>query len=235
MKDRFKILCLFLALLLLLPCVRAEVGYGFMNIANLVPGEDRCEIRIDGELLVPDGLPGGDYTGWFMVKPGAKSLKIQLGELDAASGTIQVVDGVETLVGIFLEPVDRLRKDGTPYPPKVRIKRLPAFDARGFELRAVSLCPEKQRFRLDSRELELEAYEPVEVAGWSGAGFEVFHGDQSIGRVAGSSESGAFYLLLGTDLQGGYASVLVSSDRQEVPEYLKPKMEKNPEPATRDP
>lgn len=203
-------------------------GYGFLNIANLIPGTEKCGITIGGEILVPDGLKSGTYTGWFMVKPGSKSMSISLGELDEAKGSIEINEGLGNLVGIYLEPDKRLDDEGKPYPPKIRIKSFPTYDARGFGLKFVSLFPEESRFQLGSLKFEAASFKPVKIPKWNGGGFEIMHGGKSIGKSAGVSESGAFYLLIGTDRDGSFASVLVSSNPQEVPEYLKPK-KKEPE------
>ena len=198
-------------------------GWGFVNIANLIPSTEPCEISIGGETVVPDGLKGGDYTGWFMVKKGSKSLKISLGELDEAKGNIDIVEGAGNLIGIYLEPSKRLDKEGKPLPPKIRIKSFPTYDSRGFGLRFVSLLPEKSRFQLGSMRIEAEALKPLKVPKWNGGGFEISRGGKPIGTIAKAEENGAFYLLVGTDHQGSFASILVSSNAQEVPEYLKPK------------
>lgn len=221
-----------LALLTLQLSAQEGDGYGFLNIANLIPGNEACEITIGGETLVPDGLESSSYTGWFMVRPGAKTLTVNLGELDKASGAIQIVEGAGNLIGIYLEPNKRLDSEGKPLPPKIRIKSFPTYDSRGFALKFVSLFPAESRFQLGSLKFEAEPFKPVEIPKWNGGGFEILQEGKSIGKASGSSESGSFYLLIGTDNKGAYASVLVSSNHQEVPGYLKPKKEEPKAPAT---
>lgn len=201
-------------------------GWGFLNIANLIPMAESCEISIGGETVVPDGLKGGDYTGWFMVKKGSKTISISLGELDESKGDIQIVEGAGNLIGIYLEPDKRLDKEGKPLPPKIRIKSFPTYETKGFGLRFVSLLPEKSRFQLGGMKVEAEAWKPLEVPKWNGGGFEILHTGKSIGKIPKADENGSFYLLVGTDHQDAFASVLVSSNGQEVPEYLRPENRK---------
>ncbi|MFK7851255.1 MAG: hypothetical protein AB8D78_09780 [Akkermansiaceae bacterium] len=224
-----KNLCKAIAVFFLLgPCADAQegAGWGFVNIANLIPIGKACEIRIGGETVVPDGLKGGDYTGWFMVKPGSKSMSISLGDLDEAKGNIQVTEGAGNLVAIFLEPNKRLDDEGKPLPPKIRIKSFPTYQTRGFGLKVVSLLPEKSRFQFGNKKLEAEPMKPMKLTNWNGSGFKIQCNGKPIGNVSKAEENGAFYLLVGTDLNASFASVLVSSNPQEVPEYLRPKKEK---------
>jgi len=225
MKSLSKALAL-LGLLILPLSAQNGDGYGFLNIANLIPGNGACEISIGGETLVPDGLKSGTYTGWFMVKPGAKSITISFGELKSASGNITITEGAGNLIGIYLEPDKRLDTEGKPLPPKIRIKSFPSFASKGFGLKFVSLFPEKSRFQIGNLKLEAEPFKPLEIPKWNGAGFEILHSGKPVGKTTSSSESGAFYLLVGTDSEGAYASVLVSSNDQEVPGYLKPEKNK---------
>lgn len=198
-------------------------GYAFLNIANLIPGKEPCGINIGGEELRPGGLEGGAYTGWFMVKAGSKTMTITCGELDKASGSLQFVEGVANLVAIYLEPDKRKEPDGTPFPPKLRIKSFPAFDSRGYGLKFISLCPGANRFQIGPMKIDPEPFEAVNIPKWNGGAFEILRGGASIGKVSARSESGAFYLLVGTDHEDSYTSVLVSSNKQEVPEYLRKK------------
>ncbi len=224
----------FIILALLPLAAQQGDGYGFLNITNLIPGETPCEISIGGEEVVKGGLGSGAHTGWFMVGNGSKTLTISMAGLDPASGSIEITEGAGNLVGIFLEPDKRRKPDGKPYPPKLRIKSFPTYESKGFGLKFVSLCPGDNRFKLGPLNLDPKRFAPVEIPKWNGSGFEVFCNGDSIGNAGGSSESGAFYLLVGTDSKGGYVSALVNSDRQEVPEYLK-KNKTKPEPESSGP
>ncbi|MEP2776772.1 MAG: hypothetical protein ABJQ29_11290 [Luteolibacter sp.] len=207
---------------LLLPASAQEgEGYGFLNIANLIPGDVPCEISIGGENLVPDGLQSGTYTGWFMVKTGPKDMEVSLNEFQEGSGTIQITEGEGKLIGIYLEPDKRTNSEGRPYPPRIRIRSFPIYETRGYGLKFVSLYPEHTRFQLGPLKIEAKPFDPVEIPNWNGGGFEISSNGKPAGTVTGSSEGGAFYLLVGTDAGGGNAAVLVSANKQEVPAYLR--------------
>jgi len=231
MKNLFKFLGIFCALAIPVSAQEGD-GYGFLNIANLIPGDVPCEIQIGGKDLVPDGLKAGTYTGWFMAKTGSKSMTVSMGELASASGNIQLVEGQGNLVGIFLEPDTRRNSEGRLYPPKIRIKSFPTYETKGYGLKFVSLCPGENRFQLGSLKLDPKTFTPVEIPKWNGGGFEIFRNGDSIGKVSGSTESGAFYLLVGAGVEGEFASVIVSANKQEVPEYLKPEKTKREPAAT---
>lgn len=220
MRNPFKICAVAGALLLPLSAQDGE-GYGFLNIANLVPGDTPCEINIGGESLKPDGLKSGADTGWFMVRNGSKELKVSVGELESATGTIVITEAKGNLIGIYLEPDPRLDSEGRPNPPRIRIKSFPTYETTGFALKFVSLCPEQGRFQLGPLKIDAKPFVPIEIPKWNGGGFEIIHNGEKAGQVSGSSEGGAFYLLVGEDQKGGKAAVLVGANMQEVPEYLR--------------
>ncbi len=220
MKNLFKAALLLAACLLPLHAQEAK-EYGFLNIANLIPGEAGCMISIGGEELAPDGIKSSNYTGWFMVESGAKTLSITCEGYDKASGSIEIVTGAGNLIAIYLEHSKRLDADGKPYPPKIRIKSFPTYTSKGYGLKFVSMCAAETNFQLGPLKITPKQFEPTEIPKWSGKGFEIFCNSSSIGSVTGASESGAFYLLVANDHNGAHASVLVSSNNQEVPEYLK--------------
>lgn len=230
MKSLFKTFVILGALLLPVSAQQGD-GYGFLNIANLVPGEDPCEITIGGEKVVNGGLKSGSYTGWFMVQNGSKTVSLTIGELDTASGSIEISEGNGNLIAIFLEPDTRTNSEGRPYPPKIRIKSFPTYGAKGFGLKFVSLCQGENRFQLGPLKLDPKRYDPIEIPKWNGGGFEIKRNGKSIGNIGGSSESGAFYALVGTDGDGEHAIALVNSDQQEVPEYLKKDKRDKPDPS----
>lgn len=201
-------------------------GYGFLNIVNLIPGESPCKIEIGGKELTREGLKSGLYTGWFMAKNGPKSIKIASGELDPITDEIQLIEGVGNLIVIFLEPDKRRDAKGKPRHPKIRLRSFPTYKTKGYGLRFVSLCPGENRFQLGSLKLQPESFKPMDIPKWNGGGFKVLRNGQSIGNVTGVAESGAFYLFVGTDDKEVYASVIVSANSQEVPDYLKKEKQK---------
>lgn len=222
MKNLFKTITLLFALAAPLTAQEGE-GYGFLNIANLIPANEPCEIKIGGEVLVPDGLAGGEYTGWFMVGKGTKSITITRGENKPASGSITIEEGLGNLIAIFLEQDKKLQPDGKPSPPVMKIRSFPTYKATGYDLKLVSFYPDESRVQLGPLKLDPEPYKAVEIPKWNGSGFAISRNGESVGDVRGTSESGAFYLLLGTDLAGKHTAVLVSANHQEVPEYLRKK------------
>lgn len=216
--------CLIALIVLAAPLTAQEgEGYGFLNIANLIPAKEPCEIKIGGEVLAPDGLAGGDYTGWFMVAKGTRNITITSEGGKPVTGSLNIEEGRGNLIAIYLEPDKRPQPDGKPSPPVVRIRSYPTYKATGYDLKLVSFHPGENRFQLGPLKLEPEPYKAVEIPKWNGNGFAISRNGESLGDIRGASESGAFYLLLGTDLAGAHTAVLVSANEQEVPEYLRKK------------
>ncbi len=212
-------------------------GYGFMNVVNLIPGDIPAEVTVDGKELLPDGMKSGDFTGWFVIPIGTKSLTIELGKkgyekpaIEKASGNIEVGEGQSNVVAIFLQPDSRVKADGVPYPPKIRIKSFPAFSSSGFGLRFVSTCATDKRFQIGPLRVDAKALQPIEIEKWSGAGFEVMHNGKAIGKTAGSSEPGSFYLFVGEGEGGDFMTVLTRSDAQVTPPWMKKKIKPGPNP-----
>ena len=178
-------------------------GYGFMNIVNLIPGDVPAAVTLDGKELVPGGMKSGDFTGWFVIPVGSKSLTIAPGNkgdekpaIAKASGNIEVGEGQSNVVAMFLQPDPRVKADGAPYPPRIRIRSFPAFASRGFGLKFVSTCAIDKRFQIGPLRLDAKPLQPIDIEKWSGAGFEVMHNGKAIGKTAGSSEPGSFYLFV---------------------------------------
>lgn len=203
-------------------------GLGFLNIVNLIPGKIPADVTIAGKELMPGGLVPGSTTGWFMVPVGGKPITIALDQpedtempIDKASGQIELVDGVANVIAIFLQPDIRKKKDGTPYPPKIRIRSFPAFDGRGFALKFISTCPEENRFQLGPQRIEAKPFEPLDIPKWSGAPFDVLRNGKAIGHATGSSETGSFYLFVGCNPAGEYVTAFTRAGTQTVPPWMK--------------
>lgn len=234
MKNLIKLAAVYI--LLLLPASAQEgEGYGFLNIANLIPGDARCHIKIGGEVLKPDGMQPGSYTGWFMVKNGAKELEVSVGEIGDESGTIQITEGQGNVIAVYLEPDKRRNSQGRQYPPRLRIRSFPIYETSGFGLKFVSLYPELTRFQLGSLKIEAQPFDTIDVPNWNGGRFDILANGEAAGKIFGSSESGAFYLFVGTDQEGEKASVLLSANKQEVPEYLRKENSTSEEPTDSQP
>ncbi|MBC7980725.1 MAG: hypothetical protein H7Y36_09210 [Armatimonadetes bacterium] len=207
--------------------------FGFLNIVNLIPHEKSCDIEIGGKQLVPAGLKSGTDTGWFVVPAGKKSISISLTDLDGASGEIELIDNVSSLVAIYLQPDPRRKTDGKPFPPKIRIKSFSAYDTKAFGLKFVSLCPKDNRFQIGPHKLDLKQFQSEDIPNWTGGGFEILHNGKSVGNVPGNQEKGSYYLLVATDHQGKFASVITNCDKQQLPPWMKKDPSKAAPPAVK--
>lgn len=224
---------LLLALALLatgLPAQEAG-GSGFLNIVNLIPGKIPAEVRIGGKELIPGGMKPGDFTGWFMVPAGEKSLSIELAKPETEAtpaiskefGKIDVTTGIANLVAMFLQPSLRVKEDGTPFPPRIRIRSFPAYECKGYGLKFVSACTAEKRFQIGPLKLDAKPFDPIDIPNWSGAGFEIIHDGKSIGKTAGSSEPNPFYLFVADGEDGGYITALIRSGTQQAPPWIEEK------------
>lgn len=221
---------LFAALCLLATGLHAQEGdgYGFLNIVNLIPGEIPADVTLAGKELIPGGMKSADFTGWFVIPGGTKTITIALQKqedetpaLAKASGSIEVGEGLSNVVAMFLQPDPRVKPDGTPYPPKIRIKSFPTFASKGYGLKFVSTCATDKRFQIGPLKLDSKPLQPIEIQKWSGAGFEMTYNGKAIGKTAGSSEPGSFYLFVGDGEDGGFMTVLTRSDPQKTPPWMK--------------
>lgn len=227
MKNPCKALLAFLFLALPLAAQEGD-GFGFLNIVNLIPGDSPADVTIAGKILSPDGLLAGSDTGWFMVPIGKKSMTIDLEQpeetkvrIEKASGEIELLEGLANVVAIYLQPDKRVKPDGTPFPPKIRIRSFPAYDGKGFALRLVSTCPADNRFQIGPRTFDAKPFDTVEIPGWSGAPFDILRNGKVIGKAAGSSEKGSFYVFVGHDGKDGYVTATTRAGTQQVPPWMK--------------
>jgi len=234
MKTHFKFALIF-SLALLSTASAEQAGFGFLNIVNLIPGEIPADITIDGKQLMPEGIPAGTATGWFMVPKGEKSMSIALDQpadtevrIRRATGPVPIEEGVSNVVVVFLHPNTRQRRDGTPSPPVIRIRAFPAYDERGFALRLVSASAETQRFTFGPHNIEAKPFEVVEIPNWNGGGFEIMHNGKTIGQTNPNTEPGSFYLFIGQNPEGEFVTVLTRSGTQSVPPWFERKKNKDP-------
>lgn len=220
----------------LLPAASAEdVGYGFLNIVNLIPGDIPAEITIDGKKLMPEGIPAGIATGWFMVPKSEKSMSISLDQpedtepkIRMASGTIPIEEGISNLVTVFLHPDIRQNRDGKPSPPVIRIRSFPAYGEKGFALRLVSTSAETHRFAFGPNNIEAKPFEIIQIPNWNGGGFEIMHNGKAIGQTTPNTEPGPFYLFISQNPEGEFVTVLTRSGKQSVPPWFETKNKENP-------
>jgi hypothetical protein len=211
-----------------------EQGYAFLNIVNLIPGKIPADVTIGGKSLMPDGLTPGSATGWFMVPTGEMAISVSLEQppevqprIRKVTTQLPLIDGVSSVIVIYLQPEPLPKPDGTPSPPRIRLHAFPAFDGRGFALNFVSVCPELRRFQIGPNPIEAKPLEAVEIPNWAGGAFEIMHNGESIGNVAGSTEKGSFYLFVATNEAGEYIHVLTRAGTQSAPPWRKVEKEKN--------
>jgi hypothetical protein len=238
MKNPCKALLAYFFLALPLTAQEGD-GLGFLNIVNLIPGDIPADVTIAGKTLSPEGLLAGSDTGWFMVPIGKKPMTIALEQpgdtkprIDEASGEIELLEGLANVIAIYLQPDKRVKPDGTPFPPKIRIRSFPAYDGAGFALRLISTCPADNRFQIGPKVFDAKPFESVEIPGWSGAPFEIMRNGKTIGKATGSSEKGSFYVFIGHDGKDGYVTATTRAATQEVPPWMKKEKKKpsNPGP-----
>ncbi len=210
------------ALLLVGPTM-AQEGRGFLNFVNLIPGAKTCEIRIDSKNPSGDGLESGDDTGWFLYPVGSASLTIAMEGLEEAKGSLQIKEGVGSLVAIYLEADPKPSKNDEPAPPLLRIKSFPTYQAEGLALRFVSLCPTDNRFQLGTQRLEVERFKINEIPGWSGASFQIKKNGKNVAKIPSMREKEPFYLLAGSDLEGNHTAALVYGGTVSVPPWRQKK------------
>jgi hypothetical protein len=199
--------------------------HGFLNVANIVPSDKKCKITIMGKDLVPGGLNGVESTGWFIVPAGEHPMSLEIEGYKPASGVITVTANMSSLYVIFLQQIgEKKDKEGKEIPPSVRIKKCEPFEqTKGFFLKAMSLCPDDERFDIGPHALRVNLFGTQEITGWNGGAFKVTHEKNEIGGCAGSQEKGSYYLLLGTDHHGKYCSLLVRNEKQELPPWMQKK------------
>lgn len=216
-------LVLWITLLFVRLCPAQPLEYGFLNIANMVPNHPPCEVRIDGKELLPGGLKAVHATGWFMVPQGTYRMTLSIEGFASAQGSITVLPRESTLCAIFLQQIGSATdRDGKPVPPKIRIKRLPsAKHASARELHVLSLCPADESFQMGGKTFALKPLESVDIPQWSGAPWIVMHQQKQIGQCLGAEEKGRYTLLLASDHQSTVAALMVRTDPQELPPWMK--------------
>jgi hypothetical protein len=202
-----------------------EAGSGFLNIANMVPAEKSVNISVMGKELVPGGLKSIDSTGWFIVPAGTHALSLACEGFKSAGGDITVNDNASMLYVIYLEASkQKVDKDNKPIPPQLRIKRCPALELKkSHYIEVMSVCPTEEPFVIGNNTILLEPFVSKEIPKWSGGAFTAQHLNKEIGSCAGSQEKGSYQLLIGTDHRGKYSSLLVRSETQELPPWMKKK------------
>lgn len=219
MKSLFKISTLLGWLMLPLIASESE-NYGFLNVVNLIPSPSTCEIKLAEKILVPDGLKSAAETGWFMVPVGSQAISINHPDHKKFSSNISIIKGTSNLIIIYLQSSERLQSDGKPFPPRIRIASIPAYESKGFALKAVSTFPNTNHFQLARETIELQFLKVTDVPKWTGGGFQIQHNGKFIGEVARGRERASYMLLLSTDHQGKHLTTIVNADPQKLPPWM---------------
>jgi hypothetical protein len=198
----------------------AEERYGFLNVVNLVPSKHSIDIRLADKQLVPAGLKPSTETGWFMIATGAVEIKIQHTEYKKRKTKLTITEGESQVIIIALELADSQESGPAPQTPNLRITSLPAYASKGHGIKAVSMIQSSNHFQFSNHKMELEYLKATEISDWTGREFEIKHQGKKIGSVNRSREHASHYLLLGTDHQGKYLSLLVNADVQKIPSWM---------------
>lgn len=195
-------------------------SYGFLNVVNLIPSSMTCEINLAGKNVVPDGLKSGAETGWFMIPSGLQPITFSHSEYKKFSSNFSMVEGASNLIVIYLQSSDRLESDGKPIPPNIRFISIPAYESKGFALKAVSMLPETNRFQFAREPIELVFQKVTEIPNWTGGGFQIQHNGKLIGEVQRGRERASYLLCISTDHQGKYLTTIVNADPQTLPPWM---------------
>lgn len=194
--------------------------YGFINVVNLIPSSTSCEITLAGKIVVPAGLKSTAETGWFMVPVGSQAIAIDHSGYKKFNSNLKIIEGASNLIVIYLKFSERLQSDGSPVSPQVQISSIPAYDSKGFALKAVSMLPDTNRFQLAREFIELDFLKATEIPKWTGGGFQIQHDGKLIGEVTRGRERASHMLLLSTDHQGKYLTSIVNADPQKLPPWM---------------
>lgn len=220
MKKFISILFFGLATVLL---SSARDGYGFLNFANVIPGETPCEILVNSTNPAKQGLKSSTHTGWFLFPAGSCSFSVKAEGFEEIKGEMTIEEGIGSLIVIFTEKDPAAETGAKPVPRVLRTKSFPTYQSKGREMRFVSLCEAEHRFQLGALSLEVERFRITPIPSWTGAGFELKKNGQSIGKISTTREKEPFYLFAGSDVEGNYAAVLVFAGKPGVPAWRKKK------------
>jgi hypothetical protein len=194
--------------------------FGFLNVVNMIPSTTSIEIHLAEKKLVPNGLKPAAETGWFMIPVGTHSISISHPSHRKLSSSILVTEGASNVVVIYLQSSERTQADGKPFPPKISIFSISAYESTGYALKAVSMLPATNHFQFARENIELEFRKVTEVPNWTGGEFQIQHNGKLIGEVSRGRERASYMLLMGTDHQGKNLTAIVSADPQKLPPWM---------------
>ena len=219
MKFLFRLSTALACLIPILSAAETE-RYGFLNVVNMIPSTTTIEIHLAEKKIVPSGLKPAAETGWFMIPVGTHPISISHPSHRKLSSSISVTEGASNVVVIYLQSSERMQSDGKPFPPKISIAPIPAYESTGYALKAVSLLPAKNHFQFERENIELDFRKVAEVPNWTGGEFQIRHNDKLIGEVSRGRERASYMLLIAADQQGKYLTTIVSADPQKLPPWM---------------
>jgi hypothetical protein len=155
-----------------------------------------------------------------MIPVGTHSISISHPSHRKLSSSILVTEGASNVVVIYLQSSERTQADGKPFPPKISIFSISAYESTGYALKAVSMLPATNHFQFARENIELEFRKVTEVPNWTGGEFQIQHNGKLIGEVSRGRERASYMLLMGTDHQGKNLTAIVSADPQKLPPWM---------------
>ncbi|QTN32987.1 PEGA domain-containing protein [Akkermansiaceae bacterium] len=213
-----KILCALAILSAPAAAQEEEQEFGTLNILSLVAGDTPCEVKLSGQAVMPDGLKAGNTTGWFFIPAGKHEMRIGHPEFRDASGTIEVAKGSTQVVVVFLMPSKRIKVDGTPYPPDLRIRRYPAFETpKGFALKAASMLEEPARYSIGGKTFSFEKADAIDIPNWNGNGFKVSQGEKTLASISNREDRGSYYVFFAGNPDGTHLAGIVHANPIAIP------------------
>lgn len=201
------------------------VKYGFFNVVNMIPSANPCEIQLATKNLVPKGLQQGMETGWFMVPAGKHSMIARHSVHKEYSTHINVVDGISQIIVIFLNANEPSQADKEQKSANIQFAMLPAYESKGFALKAISTSPGKKRYQLAKNQIDLEFLKETDVPNWTGGGFTIQFNGHQIGSVSRGRERCSSYLIISTDHAGNFITAMANADIQQLPPWMKDEQE----------
>lgn len=181
---------------------RETATMGFLNFINLIPKSETSTVLLDGKDIVNGGLSSGNESGWFALPAGSMRLTAKTKQSREAGLAVNLVAGATQLYVVYIEKVERLKPDGTPYPPKLVIKEFPTFKPSGKSLRLVSLHKEEREFSIMKEFITLRPRQIVKSGKWNGQGFFLNYRNKPFGKVLASEENTSHYVFIAPDMEG---------------------------------
>lgn len=190
-----------------------ETPRGLLNLVNLIPGKIPCEVSLNGKEMLPGGMKSGAETGWFSLPAGQLDISVKSGDSPLASDSMELKAAAGSVIAIYLEPNARLKPDGKPFPPKIKLRSFRTYEAGIYGLRIVSLCPAEKTFGVGPVKTLLKPFQPIKAKTWAGAAFEVTFGGKVIGKIDASPQRANYYVFVAPGNDGTYFAAKANADQ----------------------